>query len=124
MAHTIQIFFLKHPSVVRIRTTIAIAVSAIVTDLIIIIGVIGLSFIRPMLEAPVLQPAFGNVLPALFGALGMIWLRKYYKIAFIPCLVMLLLFIVVPTDVVGIMVPVGAIIAIVCAKYLYKRGKL
>jgi hypothetical protein len=86
--------------------------------------VVGLSFIRPLLEAPVLQPAFNNVLPALFGALGIVWLRKYYKIAIIPSIVMLLVFIVMPASYVGIMVPIGALIAIVCARYLYKRGKI
>lgn len=108
----------------EIISTISIAVSAIVTDIIIIIGVVGLSFIRPLLEAPIIQPAFDNVLPALFGALGIIWLRKYYKIAIVPAIVMLLLFIVMPAKYVGIMVPVGALIAIFCARYLYKRGKI
>ncbi len=107
-----------------IISTISIAVSAIVTDLIIIIGVIGISYLRPVLGAPVMQPAFDNVLPALFGALGIVWLRKYYKIAIIPAIFMLLIFIVAPADIVGILVPVGAIIAIVCARYLYKRGKI
>ena len=108
----------------EIISTISIAVSAIVTDVIIIIGVVGISFLRPVLEAPVLQPAFINVLPALFGALGIVWLRKYYKIALVPMAVMLLAFIAVPTNMVGIMVPVAAAIAIVCARYLYKKGKI
>ena len=108
----------------EIISTISIAVSAIVTDIIIIIGVVGLSFLRPLLEAPVLVPAFDNVLPALFGALGMIWLRKYYKIAVVPSLVMLTVFIFAPKNIVGILVPVGALIAIFCARYLYKRGKI
>lgn len=108
----------------EIVSTISIAISAIVTDIIIIIGVIGLSFIRPILEAPVMQPAFANVLPALFGALGIVWLRKYYKIAVIPCIVMLIVFIFVPAKYLGLMVPVGALIAIICARYLYKRGKI
>ncbi len=107
-----------------IVSTISIAVSAIVTDIIIILGVIGISFLRPVLEAPVMQPAFNNVLPALFGALGIVWLRKYYKIAIVPALVMLAAFIIVPARYVGIMVPVGAILAIVCARFLYKRGKI
>jgi hypothetical protein len=108
----------------EIISTISIAVSAIVTDIIIIIGVVGLSFIRPLLEAPLMQPAFDNVLPALFGALGIIWLRKYYKIAIVPAIVMLVVFIFAPTSIVGVLVPVGALIAIFCAKYLYKRGKI
>jgi hypothetical protein len=108
----------------EVVSTIAIAVSSIVTDIIIIIGVVGLSFIRPVLELPIMKPAFANVLPALFGALGIVWLRKYYKIAIVPCIVMLLMFIAVPTKYLGIMVPVGAIIAIICARYLYKRGKI
>ena len=54
----------------EIISTIAIATSSIVTTIIIIIGVICIVPLTPILEAPVLAPAFEQMLPALFGGLG------------------------------------------------------
>jgi hypothetical protein len=111
----------------EVISTIAIAASSIVTTLVIAIGVLGLSFLRPLLEAEVLKPAFNNILPALFGGLGVVYISKNWKIAAVPLLFMLILFIVSPIDLssyVGILVPVGAIIAIVSARIMYKKKML
>ncbi len=89
------------------------AVSAIVTDIIIVIGVVGASFVEPLLNSPSAQPAFANVLPALFGALGVIWIRKHWKIAVVPCIIMFIVFMFVDTMYLGIMIPVASIIAII-----------
>ena len=48
-------------------STIAIGVSSLVTTAVIAIGVLALSSIRGFIESPALQPAFDNILPALFG---------------------------------------------------------
>lgn len=104
-----------------IIATISVATSAIVTDVIIIIGVVAASLLQPLLESPTAAPAFANVIPALFGALGVIWLRKYWKIAVVPCIVMLVAFIWVDKSILGIMIPVAAVIAILCARFIYKR---
>jgi len=104
-----------------IIATISVATSAIVTDVIIIIGVVAASALLPVLNSPAAQPAFNNVIPALFGALGVVWLRKYWKIAIVPCIVMLIVFIFVDKSILGIMIPVAAIIAIACARFIYKR---
>src|SRR5699024_4376504 len=53
----------------EIISTIAIAVSSIVTTLIIVLGVILITPLTPVLNAPVLAPAFAQILPALFGGL-------------------------------------------------------
>lgn len=111
----------------EVISTIAIAASSIVTTIIIAIGVLGLSFLRPFLESEVLKPAFNNILPALFGGLGVVYISKNWKIAAAPLLFMLLLFIVSPIDLsgyVGILVPVGAVIAIVSARIMYKKKML
>ena len=108
----------------EIVATIATGVSAIVTDVILIIGVVGLSFIQPFLENPVVAPAFANVLPALFGALGVVWLRKYWKVALVPSIIMLAIFIFLDTKYMGLMIPVAAIIAIIVARILYKKGRI
>lgn len=104
-----------------IIATISVATSAIVTDIIIIIGVLAASTLLPVLNSPTVQPAFANVIPALFGALGVVWLRKHWKIAVIPCIVMLIAFAFVPLKTLGIMIPVAALIAIGCARFIYKR---
>lgn len=111
----------------EVISTIAIATSSIVTTLIIILGVILIIPLTPILSAPVLQPAFEQILPALFGGLGVAFVSKNWKIAVAPILLMLVLFIFVPalnSSTVGIMVPVSALFTIVVARILYKRGVL
>jgi hypothetical protein len=110
----------------EVISTLAIATSSIVTTVIIAAGVLLLSQIAPILENPALQPAFDNILPALFGALGVVFVAKDWKIAIAPLVVMITLFIFVPSlaSAVGLMVPVGALIAIGVARILYKKDLL
>ena len=110
----------------EVISTIAIATSSIVTTLIIALGVLLLSQIAPLLESPVLQPAFQNILPALFGALGVVFISRNWKIAIAPMVFMIVLFVLVPSlsSAVGILVPVGALIAIGVARILYKKNML
>ena len=108
-------------------STIAIAVSSIVTTLVILIGVICIVPLTPILEAPVLEPAFAQMLPALFGGLGVAFVSKNWKLAVAPVLLMLVLFITIPAlnaGTVGIMVPVSVVFTIAVARVLYKRGVL
>ena len=111
----------------EIISTIAIATSSIVTTIIIIIGVICIVPLTPILEAPVLEPAFAQMLPALFGGLGVAFVSKNWKIAVAPVLLMLILFIFVPalnSGTVGIMVPVSVLFTIGVSRILYKKGVL
>ena len=111
----------------EIISTIAIATSSIVTTIIIIIGVILIVPLSPILEAPVLEPAFAQMLPALFGGLGVAFVSKNWKIAIAPVVLMLILFIFVPAlnaGTVGIMVPVSVLFTIGVSRILYKRGVL
>ena len=111
----------------EVISTIAIATSSIVTTLIIILGVILIAPLTPVLQAPALQPAFEQILPALFGGLGVAFVSKNWKIAVAPVILMLILFIFVPalnSGTVGIMVPVSALFTIGTARILYKRGVL
>ena len=111
----------------EIISTIAIATSSIVTTLIIILGVVCIVPLTPILEAPVLEPAFAQMLPALFGGLGVAFVSKNWKIAVAPVVLMLILFIFVPalnSGTVGIMVPVSVLFTIGVARILYKRGVL
>ena len=109
----------------EIVSTIAIAVSSIVTTIIIALGVLLIVPLSPILESPVLEPAFAQMLPALFGALGVALISKNWKIAIAPIALMLVLFIFVPalnSGMVGIMVPVGVIFTIAVSRILYKKG--
>lgn len=111
----------------EIISTISIAVSSIVTTVIIILGVILIVPLTPLLENPVLDPAFAQLLPALFGALGVVFISKNYKIAIAPISLMLILFVFVPainTSTVGIMVPVGVLFTLAVSRVLYKKGIL
>ncbi len=110
----------------EVISTIAIAVSAIVTTVIIALGVLLLSTLQPILESPALAPAFDNILPALFGALAVVYVSKNWKLSVAPLLFMLALFIAVPSlsGSVGVLVPVGALIAIGAGRLLYKGGRL
>lgn len=108
----------------EIISTISVAVSSIVTIVIILLGVILLVPLTPVLNSPQLAPAFAQILPALFGGLGVVFISKNWKISIVPCTIMLILFIAVPalnSSTVGIMVPVGALIAIGTARLMYKK---
>lgn len=110
----------------EVISTIAIAISSIVTTLILILGMILLNQLTPFLESPVLAPAFANILPALFGGLAVVFLAKNTKIAIAPISLMLLLFLLQPSlsKAVSILIPVSVLITVGVARILYKHQKL
>ena len=111
----------------EVISTISIAVSSIVTTLIIIIGVICIVPLTPILESATLAPAFEMLLPALFGGLAVVFVSKNLKLSIAPIILMLVLFIFVPqlnASTVGIMVPVGVIFTVIVARIMYKKGML
>jgi len=81
----------------EIVSTLSVAVSSLVTTVVIALGVLLITPLRPVLEAPVLQPAFNNVVPALFGAMAFKYFRRGKKLVVLPLIVMTLLFIFVPS---------------------------
>ncbi len=110
----------------EIISTIAVATSSIVTTIIIAVGVLLLSQLAPIINSPVLKPAFENILPSLFGGLAVVYVSKNWKISLAPLIFMILLFLSVPSlsSSVGVLVPVGALISIGAARILYKNNKL
>lgn len=111
----------------EIISTISIAVSSIVTTLIILVGVVLIGVIAPVINHPVLTPAFDMILPALFGGLAVVFIAKNPKLSIAPIILMLILFIFVPAlnaGTVGIMVPVGVLFTVAVARIMYKRGML
>jgi len=110
----------------EVISAIAIATSTLITSLILAVGVLLLTPLTPIIESPALAPAFANILPALFGALGVVLISKNWKLAITPLACMLLLFILVPSlaSAVGVLVPVSAVIALGAARILYKKNLL
>ena len=83
--------------------------------------------IAPVINHPVLTPAFDMILPALFGGLAVVFISKNAKLSIAPIILMLVLFIFVPAlnaGTVGIMVPVGVLFTVAVARIMYKRGML
>lgn len=110
----------------EIVSTLSIATSAIVTTLVIVVGVILLVPLQPVLQNEVLLPAFNNVVPALFGALGLKYFSKSPQIAVVPVVLMSLLCIFVPSlisQTSTLMIPCGAL-ALLIGFILFKKGKL
>lgn len=110
----------------EIVSTISVATSAIVTTLVIVVGVILLVPLQPVLQNEALLPAFNNVVPALFGALGLKYFAKAPQIAFIPVVLMSLLCIFVPAAISQtslLMIPCGGL-ALLIGFVLFKKGKI
>ena len=110
----------------EIISTISVAVSAMVTTLVIVAGVLLIVPLQPILQNEALLPAFNNVVPALFGALGLKYFAKSPKIAVIPLLVMSLLCIFVPSMISQtsvLLIPSGAL-ALGIGFVLFKKNLL
>ena len=109
----------------EIVSTLSIAVSSLVTILVLAAGVLLLQPLQPLLQSPVLQPAFDNVVPALFGALAYKYYRKNLRLALWPLLVMSVLFILVPAlqSQTSIMILPSGALAIVLAWVSFEKGR-
>ena len=81
----------------EIISTLSIATSSLVTILVLALGVLLLTPLRPVLSSPALQPAFANVVPALFGAMAYKYFRKDLRLALIPLAAMTVLFTLAPS---------------------------
>ena len=108
----------------EVISTIAIAVCTIVTTLVLVAGVLLLAVISPVLDSPALKPAFDNILPALFGGLAVVYVSKNWKLSLAPLVFMVVLFTAVPSlaGSVGVLVPVGVLVALLAARMMYKKG--
>lgn len=110
----------------EIISTISVATSAIVTTLVIVAGVILLVPLQPVLQSETLLPAFNNVVPALFGALGLKYFAKSIKIAAIPLILMSLICVIIPAAISQtslLLIPSGGL-ALAIGFILFKKGKL
>ncbi len=107
----------------EIVATLAVAASSIVTTLIIAIGVI---ILLPYLD--LIKQVLGSVtdylVPAIFGALGFVFIVRHWKLTIAPLASMLLLFTFVIRDpsVQPALVPIASLISIGVASLLFKKG--
>ena len=110
----------------EIVSTLSVATSSLVTVLVILVGVVLLQPLQPFFSAPVLQPAFENVVPALFGALGAKYFIKGRKFAAIPLVLSAAICILVPSLIAStsiLLIAIGAL-TIGVAWIFYKKGAL
>lgn len=107
----------------EIVSTLSIAASSLVTTLVIALGVFMIIPLRPVLESPVLQPAFNNVVPALFGAMAFKYFRKGKQLVAIPLIMMTILFICMPGLIssVGFLMIVSGAVTIGHSWILFKK---
>ena len=109
----------------EIISTLSIAASSLTTILVLSIGVALLVPLQPILQSETLQPAFANVVPALFGAMGYQYFRKNIKLACAPLIVMSILFIFVPSLIsqTSIMIIPSGALTIVLAYLIYRKQR-
>ena len=109
----------------EVISTIAIATSSIVTTVILAIGVLAFApFLETFTSNELLMPAFKQVIPALFGALGAGYFVKNWKISFAPIIIMLAILVFVPTIGASTLIFPGIVASVLCAFLMYKVGFL
>lgn len=110
----------------EVISTISIAVSSIVTT--IIIAVCVLAFF-PVLHnitdsGSAFAPAFQQVTPALFGALCASYLAKHWKISILPIVTLTIILLFKGTLGTGVLIPIGVVVSLAGAHLMYKKGWL
>ncbi len=109
----------------EVVSTIAIATSAIVTTAVLAIGILAFApFLQSFTENALLKPAFAQVLPALFGALGAGYFIKHWRISFFPIIVMIIVLIFAPTMGASTLLFFGIVASVLGALLMYKKGML
>jgi len=68
-------------------SVISIAVSSIVTTIILFAGLLLVGQMVPILESPLLKPGFANVMPAIMGAIGLPMIVRDLKLASVPTVI-------------------------------------
>lgn len=109
----------------EVISTIAIATSSIVTTVVLAIGVLAFApFLETFTSSALLMPAFKEVIPALFGALGAGYFVTHWKISFVPIIFMLIILIFVPTIGASTLIFPGIVASVLGAFLMYQAGWL
>lgn len=102
-------------------STISMAVSAITSIVIIAAGVALYAPLSGIMASETLAPAFDNIVPALFGALAVSMIGKYWKLAIVPFVLGVVLLktgIINSALVLAILILTG----VLCARLMYKKN--
>lgn len=107
----------------EIIATLSVASSSIVTTIIIFVGVV---LLLPYLGVvqEFLGPVTDYLVPAIFGALGLVFVVRHWKLTIVPLTVMLLLFAFVIKDptIQPVFVPIASLLSMVTARWMFKKG--
>ena len=108
----------------EVISTISIAVSSIVTTIIIAVCVLAFFPILHNITDPAspFAPAFQQVTPALFGALCASYLAKHWKISVLPIAVLSFILIFNGTMGTGVLIPIGVVVSLLGAHIMFKKG--
>jgi len=117
----------------EVLSTISVAISSIVTTIIIIVGVVLLVPLASVFNNESIQVATSNIIPALFGAMVLSFMggksspvKGQWKAIILPCvLVAIIHYLIIPINgfegvIILLMIPV----TIFGAKRLYKKGQI
>jgi len=107
----------------EIIATLSVAASSIVTTIIIFVGVVLLLPYLGIVQE-FLGPVTDYLVPAIFGALGLVFVVRHWKLTIVPLTVMLLLFAFVVKDptIQPVFVPIASLLSMVTARWMFKKG--
>lgn len=108
----------------EVISTISIAVSSIVTTVIIAVCVLAFFPLLHNITDPSspFAPAFQQVTPALFGALCASYLVKHWKISILPIAVLTIVLLFNGTLGTGVLIPIGVVVSLIGAHLMFKKG--
>ena len=108
----------------EVISTISIAVSSIVTTVIIAVSVLAFFPVLHNITDPAspFAPAFQQVTPALFGALCASYLAKHWKISILPIAVLTLILLFNGSMGTGVLIPIGVVVSLAGAHLMFKKG--
>ncbi|MBO4415848.1 MAG: hypothetical protein J5824_07705 [Lachnospiraceae bacterium] len=110
----------------EIISTLSIATSSLVTILVLAAGVLLMIPLQPVLQSPQLQPAFENVVPALFGAMACKYYRQNKMVSLIVLTFMIIVFSFVPSLISStsmMVIPSGALAILLSYLSFRKKAK-
>lgn len=110
----------------EVISTIAVATSSITTTVILAVGVLALAPVLSKITADgsFFAPAFNQVLPALFGALGAGYFAKHWRISIVPILTAVVALLFNGNFNTGTLIPICVIVSIIGAYFMYISGFL
>ncbi|MCJ7834684.1 hypothetical protein MUB23_04670 [Cuneatibacter sp. NSJ-177] len=102
-------------------SVVAVAVSSITTTIIIALGILLMTPLKPVLNSEFLAPAFNNVVPAIFGALAGMWFLKEVKVSVASILICILGLLVLKIDMQWVLLG-GIVLTVLVARGMYQAG--